>query len=469
MEVQSLDPYFRSVPDDVIDRILSYASSNCVSSKPSCWSLARVSRRFRSSYYRCIVAAVVGSYRPRTPHVVPQSACNAAALLLEGPLRKCIGLRRLVIGCCDGLSDDNIVPFAISASRSVTELILQGCNHITDASAMALVHGVCSEGMESLELTCHPANNDFHHSSQCAGMTDVGLACFAKECSKIRALHLWMWDLGDAGSNSIASMHNLRRLKLRGVFGLNDTRFATIVAGCCQLEEIILANAPELTNDAGKALACCPAASSLACLQIINNANITDEFLDAISLGCTFLEEIYLGTCHRITDSASCCFKAMQNLQRISIVSASQVTDNILVGIYSCRQLRYLSLDFCANITSAGLAPLTRLPYLEELSLCFCPNLGLNMANVLAACPALRRVELTKTNMDDEAIEILMSSDTVEGGQLQSLDVRQCPNVSPMAIRDAGDRYPHLTILSDHGTSDPARTQRDIVEQFWRT
>jgi Leucine Rich repeat len=411
-------------------------------SSPQSWALLHVCRRLRRAFLRCVAVAHIGAYQPRAPHKEPSDARRDAAALLGGPLRACPRLRHVTLGCCAGIADADIVPFARAAARNVASLTLQACQGVTDAAAVALATDLCSDDFHELELVCHPY-------LRYNRLTDSTLVAFANLRPHIRTLRVWMWDLRDHGASAIAAMKHLSYLKLRGVSGLTDARFAAIAAGCPNLTHLHLANAPELTDAIARAIADGPAGPSLTSITLTNNPNISDQFLVSLAQKCYALEEIHLSTCSRITDRCSSPLRRMPNLRSIALVNTRRVTSRVLEGIYRARDLETLTLEFCSNLTSEHLVPISRLPRLAEIRMGHCQTLGLGVARVLAACPALRVLDLSKTAIDDEAFDLLISGAAASTGVLRHLNVRHCPNVSLSVVQEAAQRLPHLTIVSD--------------------
>lgn len=258
-----------------------------------------------------------------------------------------------------------------------------------------------------------------------------------------------LWSLTDVGTASIASLKYLRELCFRSVGGLTDDRFSVIASSCSNLEEVNLTNAPDISVESMRALTQGPASSRIKRFTVING-NVGDDALVEL-VKCTSLESIYLGSCHRLTDAASTSLGQMRGLRRLSIVNAANITDNVLRNVCeNCLQLETLRLDLCPLVSSPGLAALVRLPRLQELSLSYCPEIALGAAHVIGRCRELRLCELTKTKVDDEALDVIVSGDAVAGRRLVTLDVRQCI-VSRMAVCDAVAENPGLNVLSDYG------------------
>lgn len=248
---------------------------------------------------------------------------------------------------------------------------------------------------------------------------------------------------------AISTMSSLRDLTFRSVSGLTDARFSVIAESCHHLESVNLTNAPDISVDSVRALARGPAGPRLKSFTIVNG-NIGEEALSEI-VRFSSLQDLYFGSCHKLSDSVATSLAQMRGLRRLSIVNSANITDNVLRGVCdSCRLLESLRLELCPYVSSAGLAPLVRLPNLRELSLCYCPEIALGAALVVGDCQELRLCELTKTKVDDVALDVIVAGYAATRGCLTTLDVRQC-NVSRMAVLFAIRDRPGLTILSDHG------------------
>lgn len=407
------------------------------------WSLVYVSKRIRRAFLRCIARVCVGGYHARAPHSPKKETVRALTNILEGPLRHCPRLRHLTLGCCDGLTNAQIIPFAKAAQTSITSLRLQACAGVTDMSSLAIANHLCAPDFKELELVCHPTR-------PYNMLTDATLNIFARKCPSIQALRIWMWSLGRHGAIAISSLENLAHLKLRGVAGLSDAILEIIVSRCASLREIQLTNAPELTNATAQAIATGPSANKLVGFQLTNNDNIDDDFVLTLTEECYMLEFLHFGTCLRLSDGSAAGIKRLSNLRTLALINTRSITDHLLRGVYGCNQLNSLRLDFCTNITSAGLAPLCRLPGLREISISFSNSIGLGTARVLAECQELISVGLAKTNMDDEALHVLCTGLAAQKGVLKRVNVRRCPSVSQAAVRDLLEEFPKLTIISDH-------------------
>lgn len=198
-----------SLPDDILAlvllRTLPPRPDPC---PPAAWAPAQVHPRLRAALARVWHGVSVGSHAVRAPHLeAPASArrLTRARAALAGGLRDC-ALRRLAIGFCDGIGDEDVVGFCEAAAarggRGVECLSLKGCDHVSNASAEALARKMCSpHDFRDLELVCHPMRDDVLDGSGgvAYGMTDHALSVFSSECPNIEFLRLWLVAPGQGG------------------------------------------------------------------------------------------------------------------------------------------------------------------------------------------------------------------------------------------------------------------------------
>jgi hypothetical protein len=445
------------LPDDLLQRILAHTLPP--PPKPlalQSYAPALTCRRLRHALLCVVHTVAVGDFRSRSPHAptaVGRRAGARARAMLRGGLRGCIALRRLSVGFCDGVGSEDLTAFGRGwAGCALEGLELLGCDHVSDAAVEELARGVLGRETRELVVVRHPvADGD--------GMSDQALAVLAEVC-ELERLSLWMWSFGDLGLEAVGAMASLRKLNLRGVTGLDDEKFARMVAGLTDLRELTLKNAPSLGDAAITAFASCRGRERMRSIQC-ENVQLTSEGLRELVEGCPDLETVHLSSCQNVTDESGRWLGALSQLSRLDIVNCYGVTDEILVSVYAgCRKLRALRLEFCPNVTSAGLFPLSRLPCLSELSLSYCSEISIGAARVIAACRHLELVELVKTRIGDPCLDLICAGEAAQTGRLRQVDISQCADVSSLAVREARDLCGSLSVISDHSSTSPFRASR---------
>jgi F-box/leucine-rich repeat protein 13 len=171
--------------------------------------------------------------------------------------------------------------------------------------------------------------------SGCQLITPSGTQLLARHCPKIQSL------------------------KVNNFGKLND-RHLKICTALSQLNEIVLLNSPQLTDEAFRHLS---QATQLRVVKIASNRNLTDLSMKLLTKSCGELRHVSITDCERITDSTLKYLAACKNLVvlnmadciRISDIGVKQLTEGVCVA-----KLRELNLTNCIRIGNQSMIALSK-------------------------------------------------------------------------------------------------------------
>jgi len=195
-------------------------------------------------------------------------------------------------------------------------------------------------------------------------------------------------DIREPGIKSLANFFpNLVTLNLSGTSGVTDTSLALIVDRCQYLETLDISYC-RLITDLGLFAVAKFCRRNLLVLKLTGNLKITDVSLLAVAKHCPRIQQLCLGECNQITDSA---------LEWIAKSSSST-------------SLTELELHRCDKVKFG-------LPLLELLS---------NKCNVL------ERITLTYKQINSQRDDLKLVMEAFrEFKQLKTIDIYEVPEFSP--------------------------------------
>ncbi|KAL2317408.1 hypothetical protein Fmac_031284 [Flemingia macrophylla] len=284
----------------------------------------------------------------------------------------------------------------------LVEIDLSNRADLTDLAAKAIANAV---NLERLSL------------GRCKSITDLGIACVAVGCSRLRHVGLrWCIRITDFGAALIAikckqirsfdlsylpitekclhhilQLEHLEDLVLEHCIGIEDQGLATLQASCksikmlnlskCQnishigiaslskgaqnLEKLILSRSLVVTADLAKCL------QSFPKLQLVKLDGClgTMSGLKGIGNLCASLKELNLSKCAGVTDeNLSFLVQTHKDLEKIDITCCGRITHASISSITnSCLRLTSLRMESCSMVSREGFLFIGQCQLLEEL------------------------------------------------------------------------------------------------------
>jgi hypothetical protein len=287
---------------------------------------------------------------------------------------------------------------------------------------------------------------------------------------------------------SLAAFPQLRTLDLCRTEGLTSKR-ARFLADLKELETLNVSRCPNVT---GHGLYKLSALKNLRVLDVSYCPEIDDCGLEALTeyfpkvraldiSGCTAisargLRELRELKTLEVLTAANCDFNddalkeiaAMKQLRSLSLRGSQRAGVNGFRALATLENLEAIDLSDSNVVSSAVIMPLfQKLTKLHTVSIANCPRLAnhslrafrslkelrtLNIAGfphleaygieyLVQAAPNLRAIDMTGSEVDDEAMKVL-----VKMSQLERLDVRGCKHVSASGAKVLTDALPKLKL-----------------------
>ena len=212
---------------------------------------------------------------------------------------------------------DTGVVALLAGSPCVEELVLDGCNTLTDAV------------LHTIALRC-PHLRRLEVRNGCK-FTDTGIVTLSEVCHALKSLVLcWCPNMTDMAVLAIAQ--NLPRLTLLKMIIADEM--------CCGAKVQQVHNT--CTDVALTAL-------STHCRQLhtlhLKYCDITDSGLRLVALGCTQLQDVDVEYCPQVTDTGiGAVASGCRYLRRLGL-TGTQATDRALCAVlHKCTSLQYLTL-----------------------------------------------------------------------------------------------------------------------------
>jgi len=251
------------------------------------------------------------------------------------------------------------------------------------------------------------------------------------------------------------SLSNLRSLDLHGCGGLHERGIASL-GSLTELRELTLSYG--LFSDVGLTHAGgISELANLESLDISGCSKLTDEACRLISTRNKSLKTLKIALC-RFTDSAiKKTLRSLPQLETLDVSGVAMFNDSCietLSGMDVTPRLKGLFMNGCESVSDFGLGALTRgCQNLEVLALGGCRNVTFRGVDFVDKCPLLKRiradqtnagdmgvtnwaglnqletVDLSRTNIGDDAVKALIESES-----LVELKLKYCDNVSKVGM-----------------------------------
>ncbi|KAL4808909.1 hypothetical protein BDV18DRAFT_91555 [Aspergillus unguis] len=224
--------------------------------------------------------------------------------------------------------------------------------------------------------------------------------------------------------------------------------------------------------------------SEIPCDALMKLIMAGGPFLKHLNLrGCIQLQERWMNECEKITEvcrnvvnfslegsrmektAVHCFLQHNLRLQYINVSGLSSVTNAAMKIIAkSCHQLRTLNVSWCSNMTATGLKRVVKAcPILTNLLASEIKGFAdLDLPHELFKRNTLERLDLSRTDITDESLQVLMvgidpEMDILEERaivpprRLKDLDLHQCTELSDDGLKSLAHNVPELIRLQLSG------------------
>ncbi|KAF7816191.1 F-box/LRR-repeat protein 3-like isoform X1 [Senna tora] len=476
--------FFNLLSEEILCLILDHVANDPFSRK----SFSQVSKSFYS-----LESAHRRALKPRRLEYLPNA------------FRRYTSISHLDFSLCPRVEDDTLASISrtwksslrsinLSASKFFTrkglstlasncscliEIDLSNRTDLTDSGLRAIGE---AKNLETLRLT------------RCKSITDMGIACVAVSCTKLRSICLrWCLHVSDFGVGLIA-------LKCKEMRNL-DLSYLPITEKCLppifqleHLEDLVLENCLGIDDDGLASLKkCC---KSLKMLNLSNCLNISHIGLSSLTKNAQNLEKIILSYGLSLTNDLANCLhnfprlqsvyldgclirgsgvKAVGNwnssLKELSLSKCKLVTDECLsFTVQTHKELRKLDITCCHNITYASMYSITSsCPMLTSLRMESCTLVTTDAFLLIGRCQFLEEIDVTDTEIDDAGLESITRCSKLSSlklgiclkitdkglgyigsscSKLTELDLYRCSSVTDVGIAAIADGCPSLVVIN---------------------
>ncbi|XP_028779543.1 F-box/LRR-repeat protein 3-like isoform X2 [Neltuma alba] len=364
--------------------------------------------------------------------VCPRIDDGAVSVLLShGSLNWTKGLRRLVLCRATGLGYRGL-ELLIRACPLLEAIDVSHCWGFGDREAAVLSYAT---RLTELKM------------DKCLGVTDVGLARIAVDCSNLKSLSLkWCFEISDLGIDLLCKkclvleMLDISYLKL-------TSESLKSIASLSKLELLVMVGC-SFVDDVGLRFLekGCPL---LKAIDVSRCDFVSSSALTAIVGGHSSLVQIDAGYC--LVELSLSLVECMKNLKNLTVVRIDgvQVSDLALQIIgTSCKSLLEIGLSKCVGVTDTGITQLVcgcdSCPHLVCLKLESCNMVTEESFYDLGSrCLLLEELDLTEcSGINDRALKYLSRC-----SKLLTLKLGLCTNISDVGLAYIGCNFPKLVEL----------------------
>ncbi|XP_064643742.1 F-box/LRR-repeat protein 7-like isoform X2 [Lineus longissimus] len=352
--------YFDLLPDDVIQRIFAYQSTD---DKCRC---ARVCNRwFGLVWDPCLWSTI----RISGDEVEVDKALKVITrrLSYDTPYL-CMTVHSIVLNGCSRLTDTGLQYIAARCPELI-KLEILGCHQITNWALFEIV-SKCTN-LEHLNVSACP-------SVTCISLTpEASMQSSPLRSKQILLRHLDLTDchnLEDSGLTIITShCTQLLFLYLRRCVKISDIGMQYIANFCPHLRELSICDCRKVTDFGLRELA--KLETSLRYLSVAKCDKISDVGIKYIAKYCHRLRYMNARGCEAVSDDGVHYLVRSCGRLRSLDIGKCDITDDGLFSIAeNCGQLRKLSVKSCEGISDQGImAVACSRPQLEHLNIQDCP------------------------------------------------------------------------------------------------
>eukprot|EP01037_Dinobryon_pediforme_P020071 gene20071-20608_t len=331
--------------------------------------------------------------------------------------------------------------------------------------------------LEFLDHNCHLLSDDVLASltSCCSNLryinlsrnlqiTDASIAAIVSQCPNIIDINIFGCKaLTDKSIHAISSHCSaLRTVNLRKCENITDNSIVSLAENCQHLQNITLNDCKNISNVVRKVA---EYRRNLLSMSIFNFFNkLSDDSVMKVAYCCPMLEAFKIGNCidnSNISDASVMKLAANCPLLRVLHIERSGITDEALLKIATCcTQLRSLNVSDCALTTVAAVQQLLEMcPSIEHIAceffeyktsdrslrVCGSRMTDGELHRIIRCIPEILHVNLSSgENFQD--ISVVRIADKF-GGQLQSLSVAACEQLTDSCVSYLLDKCPNLVKL----------------------
>lgn len=391
----------------------------------------------------------------------------------------CPMLKSLILDNCESLTavkfcSNSLMSLSLAGCRAISvlelkcpyleQLSLDGCDHLERAS-------FCPVGLPSLNLGICPKLNELNidapvmallelqgcgvlseasincplltslDASFCSQLKDDCLSATSLSCPLIKSLILMSCPaVGSDGLYSLQWLQHLTLLDLSHTFLMS---LQPVFESCLQLKVLKLQACKYLSHSSLEALYREKALPSLQELDL-SYGTLGQSAIEELLQCCTHLTHVSLNGCANMCDlnwgfggvspsdfssiNDSSSFSCNENmyeplgppnrlLQNLNCVACDNIKKVLIPPMARCLHLSSLNLSLSRNLKEINIACLN----LCFLNLSHCHSLQI----LELKCPRLTTLFLQSCNIDEEAIETVIS----QCNMLETLDIRYCPKI----------------------------------------
>ncbi|XP_027080885.2 F-box/LRR-repeat protein 15 [Coffea arabica] len=398
----------------------------------------------------------------------------------------CPLLKSLILDNCESLTkvgfcSSSLVTLSLAGCRAITSLELKcphleqvsldGCDHLEKAS-------FCPVGLRSLNLGICPKLNVLNveapqmallelkgcgvlseasikcplltslDASFCSQLKDDCLSATTASCPLIESLVLM--SCTSVGLDGLLSLHLLPNLTCLDLSYTFLDNLLPVFESCSHLKVLKLQACKYLADSSLKPLYNEVARALPALYELdLSYGTLSWLAIEELLACCTHLTHVNLSGCVNMHD-LDWGFGGNEILEQPRPDGLSDENKQ------PHRLLQYLDCVGCPNIKKVAIPPTAQCHYLSSLNLSLSTNLKeidvaccnlriLNLSNCISLetlkldCPRLTSLSLLSCNIDEEALEAVMSCCSM----LETLDVRCCPKIR-MSVEQLHAAYPSL-------------------------
>ena len=323
-------------------------------------------------------------------------------------------------------------------------------------------HLLSDDVLASLTSCC--SNLRYINLSRNLQITDASIAAIVSQCPNIIDINIFGCKaLTDKSIHAISSHCSaLRTVNLRKCENITDNSIVSLAENCQHLQNITLNDCKNISNVVRKVA---EYRRNLLSMSIFNFFNkLSDDSVMKVAYCCPMLEAFKIGNCidnSNISDASVMKLAANCPLLRVLHIERSGITDEALLKIATCcTQLRSLNVSDCALTTVAAVQQLLEMcPSIEHIAceffeyktsdrslrVCGSRMTDGELHRIIRCIPEILHVNLSSgENFQD--ISVVRIADKF-GGQLQSLSVAACEQLTDSCVSYLLDKCPNLVKL----------------------
>jgi hypothetical protein len=168
----------------------------------------------------------------------------------------------------------------------------------------------------------------------------------------------------------------------------------------------------------------------------------------ALIKNCPRLTTIKFGEFTQLTDECLLAIaKSCSALTELSVRNCSQLTDVGMIPLAQCcPQLSVVDLSSCCGLSAGtGVALSTNCRALTSVNCSGCKGLvGRSMAWPIQRCPRLQRIDVSRTNLNDNGIRTIAR----HCPELVAINLNYCPEITSESAIVLGEKCPRLSVAS---------------------